>query len=99
MGFNEFCLVVVVGLGIYLVYLYWQTQSNGGKIDRIKCEVVGKRMSLNNDFTQYYFSFKNAAGVILELPVPGKDYGILEKGDAGVLLMVGSQYAGFERKV
>ena len=47
--------------------------------------------------TSYYVTFQVESGDRMELPVSGREYGMLAEGDIGTLTFQGTRYLSFER--
>ncbi len=47
--------------------------------------------------TSYYATFQVESGDRMELPLPGREYGLLAEGDTGKLSFQGTRFLGFER--
>lgn len=66
-------------------------------------EVVTKRSKTSGGSgntsasTRYYTTFEVQSGDRIELPVSGREYGMLVEGDLGLLTFQGTRYKGFER--
>ena len=48
--------------------------------------------------TTYYVTFQVESGDRMELHMSGQEYGMLVKGDEGMLNFQGTRYLGFERR-
>lgn len=53
---------------------------------------------MSSTSTSYYATFESPDGERRELPVPGKEYGLLVEGDQGTLSTQGTWYKGFVRE-
>ena len=59
--------------------------------------IVGKRLEVMGFWTRYYVTFQFAYGNREEFEVDGREYGLLAKGDIGILHTQGAYYTGFDR--
>ena len=76
-------------------------KNNNSPFETVDAQVVAKRQQVtgsdDSTSTWYYVTFQLANGERIELPVKGKEYGMLAEGDRGKLSHQGTRYKGFER--
>ena len=109
-----FPLVFLVGLGMILftVVSNLRTWSKNNAAPRltVPATVVAKRIDVSHHHhggethhmttsTRYYVTFQVESGDRMELPVSGREYGMLAEGDIGKLTFQGTRYLSFERVI
>lgn len=86
----------------------WQKNNNSPVISEL-ARVVSKRadthhsshvdangLNHGSNHTSYYITFETQSGIRIELPVRGKQYGLLIEQDTGTLTYQGTRYIDFE---
>lgn len=105
-GFLIFFFIVaaaIIGTFIYVIVHGTQTwvKNNNSPFETVDAQVVAKRQHVtgsdDSTSTWYYITFQLVSGERIELPVKGKEYGMLAEGDRGKLSHQGTRYKGFER--
>ncbi len=102
--------VVVIGGIIFAAskgFAEW-SNNNAQPVLEVAAQIISKRSETsgggsNNSgsmvVTTYYVTFEFADGQRIEFKLPGKEFGLLVEGDAGMLMHQGTRYKGFERRV
>ncbi|GAB3592302.1 hypothetical protein GCM10027446_12710 [Angustibacter peucedani] len=97
--------VVVVGVVLYRLVqggMQWQA-NNESPLATVPATVVTKRQETGGGghdtrvVTRYYATFQLASGERLELPLDGREFGLLAEADHGQLTHQGTRFKGFER--
>lgn len=102
--------IIVLGMVVVLFVkgiLQWNKNNHAPRLT-VDATVVSKRTrteqhhhgtetAMSHMSTTYYVTFGVESGDRMELMVSGREYGMLEKGDAGKLTFQGTRYLGFER--
>ncbi|MBK3494563.1 DUF2500 domain-containing protein [Viridibacillus sp. YIM B01967] len=99
-------IFIIVFLGIIFTIVksisQW-SKNNASPILTVPAEVVTKRTKTSGGSgdsaasTRYYTTFEVQSGNLIELPVSGREFGILVEGDIGTLTYQGTRYKGFKR--
>lgn len=88
----------------------WQ-QNNRSPVLTVEAAVVSKRSEVHHHHpagagpshihssSRYYATFEMESGDRIELPLSGKEYGLLAEADHGRLTFQGTRYLGFERYI
>ncbi|MGE7933038.1 DUF2500 domain-containing protein [Viridibacillus arvi] len=93
---SAFIFVIVKGIS------QW-SKNNASPILTVPAEVITKRSKTSGGSgdtsasTSYYTTFEVQSGDRIELPLSGREYGMLVEGDLGLLTFQGTRYKGFER--
>lgn len=87
----------------------WNKNNNSPRLT-VQATVVAKRTNVSHHnhadanghhhyhtSTSYYVTFQVQSGDRMELHMSGREYGMLVKGDKGMLSFQGTRYLGFER--
>ena len=85
----------------------WHKNNQSPRLS-VSATIVAKRESITGDLsgthdyhstssTSYYVTFQVESGDRMELPVSGREYGMLAEGDIGKLTFQGTRYLSFER--
>lgn len=104
-------MFVIVPVFIFGVFAYilikgisqWSS-NNKSPILSVPAEVVTKRSRTSGGTgnssasTRYYVTFQVESGDRIELPMNGREYGMLAEDDLGILTFQGTRYKGFERR-
>ena len=88
----------------------WPRNNNSPRLT-VDAAVVAKRTEVSHHHhsgagnahyttssTWYYVTFQVESGDRLELPVSGREYGLLVEGDRGCLTFQGTRYLGFAQR-
>ena len=88
----------------------WHRNNNSTRLT-VDAAVVAKRTEVSHHHhsgagnahyttssTWYYVTFQVESGDRLELPVSGREYGLLVEGDRGCLTFQGTRYLGFAQR-
>ena len=98
--------LVVFGFIIFTIIngvKQWNKNNNSPKLS-VPAQIVAKRSNTrggsrnSSSSTSYYITFQFDSGDRLELPISGREYGMLAEDDLGVLTFQGTRYHSFERK-
>ncbi|RKP56847.1 DUF2500 domain-containing protein [Cohnella endophytica] len=93
---GTFLFIIVKGLRIWL-------RNNASELRTVNCFVVDKRTEVwggsgdSSATTNYYVTFEMDDRSRIELPVHGKQYGMLASGDQGALTYQGTRFKEFKR--
>ena len=101
MVFGMIIFQFVTGIGT------WHKNNHSPRLS-VNATIVAKRESITGDLsgthdyhstssTSYYVTFQVESGDRMELPVSGREYGMLAEGDIGKLTFQGTRYLSFER--
>ena len=101
-------VMFVLVFGIIIVTMVrgvgeWNKNNQSPKLT-VPVTVVAKRSDVHrgietmHTFTSYYVTFQVESGDRLELPVSGREYGLLVEGDRGCLTFQGTRYLGFAQR-
>lgn len=100
-------MFVIIGMSIIRTLKEWHHNENSPRLT-VDAKIVGKRSDYRrrrnstghrSSRTWYYVTFEVASGDRMELPVEGREYGLLVEGDKGKLTFQGTRYLGFERTI
>ena len=89
----------------------WHTNNQSPRLT-VDATVVSKRTNVSHHHhaghdgmaghtstsTRYYVTFQVESGDRMELPLSGREYGMLVEGDRGRLHFQGTRYLGFDRQ-
>ena len=100
--------VVIILIAIAMLsrnVIEWH-RNNQQPVISVQARVIGKRPEVSGSSldsggstsTCYYCTFELTTGQRLEYIVPGKQYGLITEGDAGILTFQGTRYHGFQRR-
>ena len=102
--------VIIIGMFIYTAVSgirQWDKNNRSPRLT-VDAQVVTKRTSIHHHSggpnhaghtsTSHYVTFQVESGDRMELPVTGREYGMLVEGDQGRLTFQGTRYLGFERQ-
>src|SRR4051812_6576564 len=101
--------IFVFGFIIFMAGKGFAEWSNNNKqpVLEVPAQIVSKRTDTSGSSssngggsvsTWYYATFELSDGQRLEFTLPGKEYGLLAEGDAGMLTHQGTRYKGFQRR-
>lgn len=105
-------LMFILVFGLILITIVrsigqWNSNNRSPRLT-VDAAVVSKRMHITRhtgangaaptSSTRYYVTFEVSSGERMELPVQGREYGLLAEGDAGRLTFQGTRYLDFERQ-
>ncbi|MDO4295141.1 MAG: DUF2500 domain-containing protein [bacterium] len=104
-----FFFVIAVFVTVMVQGLTQWNKNNHSPRLTVEATVVAKRQDINHHHqnhsnghmgsstsTSYYVTFQVESGDRMELPMSGREYGILVEGDRGRLSFQGTRYLGFE---
>lgn len=89
----------------------WSYNNSQPVLD-IQCKIISTRTNITSHSghtdanghhhmghtsTEYYITFEVTSGDRMEFEVPGKTYGLLTKGDTGILKFQGTRFLDFSR--
>ena len=108
-----FFLIFALVIGLFIVTAVrgirqWHRNNNSPRLT-VDAAVAAKRTevshhhhhgagSTHHTSTWYYVTFQVESGDRMELPVSGREYGLLAEGDRGRLTFQGTRYLGFARQ-
>ena len=108
-----FFLIFALVIGLFIVTAVrgirqWHRNNNFPRLT-VDAAVAAKRTevshhhhhgagSTHHTSTWYYVTFQVESGDRMELPVSGREYGLLAEGDRGRLTFQGTRYLGFARQ-
>ncbi len=107
-GLFTLMFLAVFGLIIYSIVRnvsQWHKNNNSPRLT-VQAQVVSKRMdvthhhsntAMSGSTTRYYATFQVESGDRMELPLEGREYGLLAEGDRGRLTFQGTRYLEFQR--
>ena len=109
--FGLFYLVFFLILAVFVVtavrgIAQW-SRNNASPLLTVQAKVVTKRTRVGHSgthntghhtYTRYYVTFQVESGDRMELPLSGREYGMLVEGDRGRLHFQGTRYLGFDRQ-
>ena len=95
MVFGMIIFQFVTGIGT------WHKNNQSPRLS-VSATIVAKRENITHhshatSSTSYYVTFQVESGDRMELPVSGREYGMLAEGDIGKLTFQGTRYLSFER--
>ena len=106
-------LAVALVIGLFIVTAVrgirqWHRNINSPRLT-VDAAVAAKRTEVSHHHhhgagnthhtsTWYYVTFQVESGDRIELPVSGREYGLLAEGDRGRLTFQGTRYLGFARQ-
>ena len=88
MVFGMIIFQFVTGIGT------WHKNNQSPRLS-VSATIVAKRENITHH--SYYVTFQVESGDRMELPVSGREYGMLAEGDIGKLTFQGTRYLSFER--
>jgi hypothetical protein len=92
---------VLIFLGVFvfavLARLFREAQIRPYPLVLRETCIIDKRLEVIGFWTRYYVTFEFFYGNREEFEVNGKEYGLLAKGDIGILHSQGTYYTGFDR--
>ena len=108
-----FFLIFALVIGLFIVTAVrgirqWHRNNNSPRLT-VDAAVAAKRTEVSHyhhhgagnthhTSTWYYVTFQVESGDRMELPVSGREYGLLAEGDRGRLTFQGTRYLGFARQ-
>lgn len=107
-----FVLIFAIVIGMFVFAAVsglrqWGKNNHSPRLT-VEAQVVAKRTSVHHHSggtdhmghtsTSHYATFQVDSGDRMELPVTGREYGMLAEGDRGRLTFQGTRYLGFERQ-
>ena len=108
-----FFLIFALVIGLFIVTAVrgirqWHRNNNSPRLT-VDAAVAAKRTEVSHHHhhgagnthhtsTWYYVTFQVESGDRMELPVSGREYGLLAEGDRGRLTFQGTRYLGFARQ-
>lgn len=108
-----FFLIFALVIGLFIVTAVrgirqWHRNNNSPRLT-VDAAVAAKRTEVSHHHhhgagnthhtsTWYYVTFQVESGDRIELPVSGREYGLLAEGDRGRLTFQGTRYLGFARQ-
>lgn len=94
-----FFVLIIVCIAAFAMSarLYRESQMRHYPLALREACIIGKRLEIIGFWTRYYVTFQFFYGNREEFEVNGKEYGLLAKGDIGILHTQGNYYTGFER--
>lgn len=94
-----FFVLIIVCVAVFAMSarLYREAQMRHYPLAIREACIIGKRVEMMGFWTRYYVTFQFFYGNREELEVNGKEYGLLAKGDIGILHSQGNYYTGFDR--
>ena len=102
--FATFVILGVVGIFGFVIVRGVSTwmSNNASPVETKPATLVAKRTRVSGHDntsarTSYYLTFEFADGQRIELPVNGREFGLLAEGDRGTLTYQGTRYHRFER--
>ena len=107
MYYVVFFLVIAMLIFVFVKRIgEWVNNNNSPRLS-VDAKIVDKRMTTHHhhsdedhhDTYSYHITFEVQSGDRMELKVPRSEYGLLVKGDEGVLTFQGTRYLGFERNI
>ena len=106
-------LIFALVIGLFIVTAVrgirqWHRNNNSPRLT-VDAAVAAKRTEVSHHHhhgagnthhtsTWYYVTFQVESGDRIELPVSGREYGLLAEGDRGRLTFQGTRYLGFARQ-
>ena len=90
MVFGMIIFQFVAGIGTWRENITHHSHANAG-------DLSGTHGYHSTSSTSYYVTFQVESGDRMELPVSGREYGMLAEGDIGKLTFQGTRYLSFER--
>ena len=100
-GFAIAGIIVIVIICVIISGLIRWSRNNNSPIVTVDARIISKRQDVSGSdrstSTWYYVTFELENRERIELPVRGKEYGMLAEGDRGKLTHQGTRYKGFER--
>ena len=108
-----FFLIFALVIGLFIVTAVrgirqWHRNNNSPRLT-VDAAVAAKRTEVSHHHhhgagnthhtsTWYYVTFQVESGDRMELPVSGREYGLLAEGDRGRLTFQGTRYLGFAQR-
>lgn len=96
-------VIIIVIICVIISGLIRWSRNNHSPILTVDARIVSKRQNVSGSdsstSTWYYVTFELENRERIELPVSGKEYGMLAEGDSGKLTFQGTRYKGFERTI
>ena len=106
MFYVMFFLVIAMFIFVFVKGISeWINNNNSPRL-AVDAKIVDKRTVIHNHHGNghhhhshsYHVTFEVQSGDRMELKVPRSEFGLLVKGDEGVLSFQGMRYLGFKRK-
>lgn len=108
--FIAIVFIIVIGGILFSLFTSIKQWSDNNKqpVLSVNAKVISKRTEVkkrggagddhgSSTRTYYYTTFEVESGDRMELPMNGRDQGLLAEGDIGTLTFQGTRYKGFER--